>query len=82
MNTALATGRDPGPAFADWHAYVAANPDLDCARLMARACPHLSATEAAVARDIFGVPTMFVGSEMFFGKDSLTDLEIHLRNIS
>lgn len=37
-----------------------------------------SATEAAVARDIFGVPTMFVGPEMFFGKDSLADLEIHL----
>ncbi len=39
-----------------------------------------AATEAAVARDVFGVPTMFVGPEMFFGKDSLTDLETYLQN--
>lgn len=37
-----------------------------------------AATDAAVARNVFGVPTMFVGSEMFFGKDSLIDLEAHL----
>lgn len=47
MNTALATGRDLGPGFSGWRDYVAANPDLDCARLMARACPLLSAPEAA-----------------------------------
>ena len=28
-------------------------------------------TEAAVARGVFGVPTFFVGEEMFFGKDRL-----------
>ena len=28
-------------------------------------------TEAAVARGVFGIPTFFVGSEMFFGKDRL-----------
>ncbi len=32
-------------------------------------------TSAAVARGAFGAPTMFVGDEMFFGKDSLPDLE-------
>lgn len=32
-------------------------------------------TEAAVARGIFGVPTYFVGDEMYFGKDRLIDLE-------
>jgi 2-hydroxychromene-2-carboxylate isomerase len=28
-------------------------------------------TEGAVARNVFGVPTFFVGKEMFFGKDRL-----------
>jgi len=32
-------------------------------------------TETAVARGVFGSPTMFVDQEMFFGKDSLPDLE-------
>ena len=32
-------------------------------------------TEAAVARGAFGAPTMFVGDEMFFGKDRLRDVE-------
>jgi len=38
-------------------------------------------TAAAVKRGVFGVPTMFVGEEMFFGKDSLIDLEIKLESI-
>ena len=32
-------------------------------------------TEAAVARGVFGVPTFFVGKEMFFGKDRLGQVE-------
>ncbi|SEF49195.1 2-hydroxychromene-2-carboxylate isomerase [Jhaorihella thermophila] len=32
-------------------------------------------TDAAVARGVFGAPTMFVGDEMFFGKHSLPELE-------
>lgn len=39
-----------------------------------------AATDAAIKRAIFGVPTMFIGSEMYFGKDSLIDLETHLSN--
>lgn len=35
----------------------------------------IKATTAAVDRKVFGAPTMFVGSEMFFGKDSLGDLD-------
>jgi 2-hydroxychromene-2-carboxylate isomerase len=35
-------------------------------------------TDAAVARGVFGAPTMFVGEEMFFGKDSLDDLDWYL----
>ncbi|HQP21410.1 MAG TPA: DsbA family protein, partial [Phenylobacterium sp.] len=30
-----------------------------------------AATDAAVARGVFGAPTFFVGDEMFFGKDRL-----------
>lgn len=32
-------------------------------------------TELSVARGSFGCPTFFVGDEMFFGKDSLRDVE-------
>jgi len=47
MNTALATGDAPlTEGFIAWRAYVAANPDLACGKLVARACPHLSAAEA------------------------------------
>ena len=48
MNSALATGDVPlGEGFLAWRAYVAANPDLACGKLLARACPHLNAAEAA-----------------------------------
>lgn len=32
-------------------------------------------TEAAVARRVFGIPTFFVGGEIFFGKDRLGQVE-------
>ena len=38
----------------------------------------VDATSAAVARKIYGSPTMFIEKEMFFGKDSLSDLEWRL----
>lgn len=38
----------------------------------------IAATEAAVARGVFGAPTMFLGDEMFFGKDALGDLDWRL----
>jgi haloalkane dehalogenase len=48
MNTALGTGDVPlSEGFIAWRAYVAKTPNLDCAKLLARACPHLSAAEAA-----------------------------------
>jgi haloalkane dehalogenase len=48
MNTALATGDVPlSEGFLAWRAYVAKTPNLDCAKLLARACPHLSPAEAA-----------------------------------
>ena len=38
----------------------------------------LKNTEASVARGAFGSPTFFVGSELFFGKDRLRDVEEEL----
>lgn len=35
-------------------------------------------TEAAVARGAFGIPTFYVGDEMFFGKDRLAQLKEEL----
>ncbi|WP_394847157.1 2-hydroxychromene-2-carboxylate isomerase [Pendulispora brunnea] len=36
-------------------------------------------TDEALARGAFGVPTMFVGDEMFFGFDSFRELEAYAR---
>jgi 2-hydroxychromene-2-carboxylate isomerase len=36
-------------------------------------------TEDAVARGAFGIPTFFVGEEMFFGKERLTQVEAAVR---
>lgn len=47
MNTAIATGESPGPGFAAWKAFNAANPDLDIAGLMQNAVDDLSDAEAA-----------------------------------
>jgi pimeloyl-ACP methyl ester carboxylesterase len=60
MNTALATGDVPlTEGFIAWRAYVAKNPDLACGKLLARACPHLSAGEAAA----YDAPFPSVGSK-------------------
>jgi 2-hydroxychromene-2-carboxylate isomerase len=54
---------------------------LDAMRLLERAqSPDvkqelLRNTETSVARGTFGSPTFFVGTEMFFGKDQLRDVE-------
>lgn len=47
MNTVLATGQPAGKGFAQWRAYVAANPDLAVGKLMQRSCPHLNPAEVA-----------------------------------
>jgi 2-hydroxychromene-2-carboxylate isomerase len=54
---------------------------LDGARTLARIQEQdvkdklLKNTEGSVARGTFGAPTFFVGSEIFFGKDKLRDVE-------
>jgi len=58
---------------------------LDANRLLARAQEPevkqrlIANTEEAVARGAFGIPTFFVGSEIFFGKDRLGDIEAAIR---
>ncbi len=48
MNTMLATGDEPlTEGFLAWRAWVGKNPDLDCGKLLARSCPHLTPSEAA-----------------------------------
>ena len=53
---------------------------LDGQRLMElSASPEVKAelvanTEAAVARGVFGIPTFFVGDEMFFGKERISQI--------
>ncbi len=48
MNTMLATGDEPlSDGFRAWRDWVAKNPDLDCGKLLARSCAHLSPAEAA-----------------------------------
>ena len=55
--------------------------DLNSASLLAAAQTHrvklklTDNTAAAVARGVFGVPTFFVGDDMFFGKDRLAQVE-------
>jgi 2-hydroxychromene-2-carboxylate isomerase len=54
---------------------------LDAERLLAAAqTPEvkqqlMNNTEAAVERGVFGIPSFFVGDELFFGKDRLRDVE-------
>jgi pimeloyl-ACP methyl ester carboxylesterase len=48
MNTALPTGEVPLPkGFLDWRAFSNSQPDMAIGKLMSRACPHLTAAEAA-----------------------------------
>jgi 2-hydroxychromene-2-carboxylate isomerase len=54
---------------------------LDGTRLLARTSDPsvkdklLENTEASVARGTFGIPTFFVGTHIFFGKDRMRDME-------
>ena len=60
-------------------AFISSGVDID--RLVARAQQDdvkkrlIENTSDAVARGSFGSPTLFIGNEIFFGKDSLRDVE-------
>ena len=61
---------------------------LDADRLLSRAQDQdvkdtlMRNTQAAVDRGAFGIPTFFVGSEIYFGKDRLRDVEEEITRIS
>lgn len=61
---------------------------LDAAGVLARAkSPELEArltdeTDAAIARGVFGVPTIFVGDEMFWGNDRFELVRFYLQKAS
>lgn len=61
---------------------------LDAAALLARAkAPELEAqlaqeTDVAIARGVFGVPTVFVGDEMFWGNDRFELVRFYLQKAS
>jgi 2-hydroxychromene-2-carboxylate isomerase len=65
VGIALQPGRPGGAGPGDAEALLALVNDPEVkARLVAN-------TEEAVARGVFGAPTMFVGDQMFFGQDRL-----------
>ncbi|NWG52809.1 MAG: 2-hydroxychromene-2-carboxylate isomerase [Hydrogenophilaceae bacterium] len=61
---------------------------LDADRLLARTKDDdvksklLAATEAAAARGAFGIPSFFVGDDLYFGKDRLRDVEEALAGVA
>ena len=66
MNTALGTGDEPlAEGFLAWRAFSNRNPDMDIARLMQRACPHLSDAEAAAYAAPFPDATYKAGVRRF-----------------
>ena len=74
---AFASGRHLGDLDAALDAAAAAGLDRDAARGAVGARPVKdalrAATEAAYARGVFGVPTVAVGGELFWGDDRLED---------
>lgn len=83
IDAGLAMMWEQGLKMDDEAVYVTAMNDagFDGADLLARTQdPAVKAalaanTEAAVARSAFGIPTFYVGDEMFFGKERLSQLE-------
>lgn len=66
MNTTLGTGDAPlGDGFLAWRSFSNRNPDMDIARLMQRACPHLDAAEAAAYAAPFPDATFKAGVRRF-----------------
>ena len=66
MNTDLGTGDAAlGDGFLAWRAFSNKNPDIDIAKLMQRACPHLTAAEAAAYAAPFPDATYKAGVRRF-----------------
>lgn len=61
---------------------------IDAERILARTQANevksglIERTEDAVRRGVFGIPTFFVGTEMYFGKDRLRDVEEAIKAVT
>ena len=83
VETVLAAMWEDGQAMGDAAvvAQVLSGAGLDAEKILAGAQTDevkralVGNTEAAVARGVFGIPTFFVGPEMFFGKERLGQVE-------
>lgn len=68
-------GRDPGEEFAALRARL---PRVSDAALESAKAELRAATESAIARGVFGVPTLAIGAELFWGADALPMAEAYL----
>jgi 2-hydroxychromene-2-carboxylate isomerase len=73
MDDPAVVGTVLGAAGLDAQSLLAATQDPDVKAELA------ANTDAAAARGAFGIPTFFVGDEMFFGKERLGQVEEELR---
>ena len=82
MRKGVAPNTSMAPAYAtmSWFEAALVAAGLPAAELIAGvADPEVKAglvanTEAAVARGVFGIPSFFLGEELYFGKDRLRDV--------
>ncbi len=72
-------GRDPGEEFAALRARL---PPVSDAALDAAKGELRAATEAAIAAGVFGVPTLAIGPELFWGADAMPLAEAYLADPS
>lgn len=65
MNTAIASGVNPGPGFEQWKAFNRSQPDLDIAKLMKRGTPGMTDDEASAYAAPFPDVTFKAGVRQF-----------------
>jgi pimeloyl-ACP methyl ester carboxylesterase len=66
MNTTLGTGDVPlSQGFKDWRGFMSTQSSFDCAKLLARACPHLSSLEAQAYSAPFSSNASLAGVRRF-----------------
>lgn len=65
MNTGFGIGEIPSEGWVEWRDFVARTPDLDIARLMKRACTHLTDAEAEAYAAPFPGPEYKAGVRRF-----------------
>ncbi len=74
-------GRDPSDP-AEFDALCGRFPDRDLHGLLDAKAALREATDAAVAAGVFGVPTLKIGAELFWGFDAMPMAEAYLEDRS